>query len=471
MKGASLKKSKKNPGGVNARGKKAEKTYTGAVESAVTPRPGPELYIDCGAALLSRQFERDRDRVLERGKTDGDVAAIVLWFSDVEKQQLLSDICKQKSGYCYNVVGVHPDNIDKTNKRSHETWILKVEEIARKPECVGILSGYNLGRDLATHFAQESLLKTSCALADKLQLPLVMHVADGESLIKSIDILRAEGWTSDSHVIGEGLDNNRRVILHDAMTACGGEVEKMTLAVEAVVRTKASACVACISRKQLLVCTDSPWRTPQNLPDAYLRTLRNEPSNLPSVVVALSGAVGCDVAELGLLLRSNSTRAFGMNCNDNSSDDEVNDEPEHATSCAQDPASSKVKNKAHKNEENVPGENVKGRKKSKAALLQIFASNDKKKKELEDATKNSFNSEDDANAGECAGRAVQAPSGSALTSHFSCHKCRAFLFSQTSVLSHALDAVRTIFKVITVHLPVAATAGSCHEQLYYPSIL
>ena len=481
VKGASLKKSKKNPGGVNARGKKAEKTYTGAMESAATPLPGPELYIDCGAALLSRQFERDRDRVLERGKTEGDVAAIVLWFSDVEKQQLLSDICKQKSGYCYNVVGVHPDNIDKTNKRSHEIWMLKVEEIARKPECVGILSGYNLGRDLATHFAQESLLKTSCALADKLQLPLVMHVADGESLIKSIDILRAEGWTSDSHVIGESLHNNRRVILHDAMTACGGEAEKMTLAVEAgffcslsaagltdpdeVVRTKASACVACMSRKQLLVCTDSPWRTPQNLPDAYLRTLRNEPSNLPSIVVALSGAVGCDVAELGLLLRSNSTRAFGMNCDDNSSDDELNDEPEHATSGAQDPASSKVKNKPHKNEENVPGETVKGRKKSKAALLQIFASNDKKKKELEDHSKKSFNSEDDANAGEHAGRAAQAPSGSALSSHFSCHKCRAFLFSQTSVLSHALDAVRTIFKVITLHLSVPATIVSCHESL------
>ena len=232
MKGASLKKSKKNPGGVNARGKKAEKVYSGPAESAVTPSPGPELYFDCGAALLSRQFERDRDRVLERARTDGNVAAIVLWFSDVEKQQLLADVCKDNSGLCYNVVGVHPDNIDKTNKRSHETWMLKVEELARKPECVGILSGYNLGRDVATHFAQESLLKTSCALADKLMLSLVLHIADGDSLLKCIEILKTEGWTTDSIINSESI-SDRRVILHDAVTACGGDQIKLQTAVSA----------------------------------------------------------------------------------------------------------------------------------------------------------------------------------------------------------------------------------------------
>jgi hypothetical protein len=42
---------------------------------------------------------------------------------------------------------------------------------------------------------------------------------------------------------------------------------------------------------QLLVCSDSPWRTPQNLSDPYLRTLRNEPSNLPSVVAAVAEAM------------------------------------------------------------------------------------------------------------------------------------------------------------------------------------
>lgn len=450
VKGASLKKSKKNPGGVNARGKKAEKIYNGPLESAATPSPGPELYIDCGAALLSRQFERDRDRVLERARTDGNVAAIVLWFSDVEKQQLLSDVCKDNSGLCYNVVGVHPDSIDRTNKRSHETWILKIEELARKPECVGILSGYNLGRDLATHFAQESLLKTSCALCDKLHLPLVLHIADGASLLKCIEILRSEGWTAESPVKGEASDNVRRVILHDAITSCGGDAVNMQSASkagffcsisaagitdpDADIRTQSRECVTCIPIGQLLVCSDSPWRTPQNLPDTYLRTLRNEPSNLPSIVVALSEAIGCDTKELGISLRDNTLRVFGMGSYDNAQNDEAGNET----------GETGVPKKVHDDKvnkmETVDDVVRKGKKKSKTALLQLFAQNDKKKAQQEKkkgALSDSESSSDES----------EHPASSSLSSHYNCHKCRAVLFNQADVLTHTLGAARTVFKV------------------------
>ena len=154
-KGSQLKKSKKNPGSVAARGKKRvlELPTSGPTSSLPPPRPCfTGLHIDCGAALLSRQFDRDRDRVLQRAQTQGSLEAVVLWFSgkytslssllhfyfihrpkktfqllfyhdllfiDVEKQQQLADICKDNFGFCYNVVGVHPDNIQNTNKRRY----------------------------------------------------------------------------------------------------------------------------------------------------------------------------------------------------------------------------------------------------------------------------------------------------------------------------------------------------------------
>lgn len=99
--------------------------------------------------------------------------------------------------------------------------MLKVEEIARKPECVGILSGLNLGRELATHFAQESLLKTSCKLCEKLLLPLVLHITDS-SLEICIEILKGENWCSNLLSVEEGSLGAKNVLLHDAVTACGG---------------------------------------------------------------------------------------------------------------------------------------------------------------------------------------------------------------------------------------------------------
>ena len=105
-----------------ARGQKNKNVVserTGPIESLPPPVPSlAGLHFDCGAALLSRQFDRDRDRVLERSRSEGSLEALALWFSDVEKQQSLVDICKQNSGFCYCFVGVHPDNVQNTKKAS-----------------------------------------------------------------------------------------------------------------------------------------------------------------------------------------------------------------------------------------------------------------------------------------------------------------------------------------------------------------
>ena len=182
-------------------------------------------------------------------------------------------------------------------------------------------------KELATHFAQETLLKASCALADRLFLPLVLHVAgDGASLDKAIELLRGEGWTADS--MHGDTSIGRRVILHDVITACGGDPSKIDAAIQAgfycsisaaglteadeAIQTKARAAVSRIPLALMLVCSDSPWRTPQNLPDPYLRTLRNEPSNLPSVVAAIADALTTDAVALAVTLKENAMRVFGM---------------------------------------------------------------------------------------------------------------------------------------------------------------
>lgn len=140
-KGTSLKKSKNNPGASAARVKTAVKiANSGPIYSMLTPLLGSGLYFDCGAALQSRQFDRDRDRVVNRAKAE-DCCGMLLWFADIEKQILVADYCKNFSGICYFSTGVHPDNIDRTNKKSHDVWFNRVKELAIRPECVGILSG------------------------------------------------------------------------------------------------------------------------------------------------------------------------------------------------------------------------------------------------------------------------------------------------------------------------------------------
>jgi len=336
-KNASLRTSKKNPG-ANTKSTSVTKVAEckGTVTSATPPIPGLGSHFDCGVALLSRLFDRDRPRMLQRARAEAEVAAIVCWSSDVAKQQELADLCKEDPSMCYFATGVHSDNVDKTNKKMHESWLTKTEELALLPECVAVLASLNLNREIATHFAQKSLLESAAALCDKLRLPMVLHLAGDEALEQALGVLRGLGWLDGG---GEGSEGDtRRVLLHDALVALNGQVGRireataagMVLGVSAAslvhvegATDEAAAAVdamrnsaAAVPLEQLVICSSSPWATPQNLPDAYLRTMRNEPSNIPHVIAALAHARGIDGPEarsqFSATLKQNGLRFFGL---------------------------------------------------------------------------------------------------------------------------------------------------------------
>jgi Tat protein secretion system quality control protein TatD with DNase activity len=193
--------------------------------------------------------------------------------------------------------------------------------------------GLNLSREISTHFAQEYLLKASCALAEKLELPVVLHISNAASLLRAIEILHIEGFIqSMADQVVEGAERNKtRFLLHDAMTCCEANVDHFKAAAEigmyfllaatgltdsseeqAGLRLRAQTCVSQLPLEQILLCTDSPWKTPQNMPDPYLCTLRNEPSNIPSIAVAISEARKADLKELSQQIRANTIEVLGL---------------------------------------------------------------------------------------------------------------------------------------------------------------
>lgn len=63
---------------------------------------------------------------------------------------------------------------------------------------------------------------------------------------------------------------------------------------------------------RLLICTDSPKYTPQNIEDPYVRQSRNEPSNLPYILQAVSDILQIPLDTLSTQLYENSNRFFGF---------------------------------------------------------------------------------------------------------------------------------------------------------------
>ena len=318
--------------------KKSTNEETTVVSSSLPhPLNRTGKYFDCACALLSRHFDRDRDRVLTRAQAEG-VCGMITWFADIDKQVQVVESCKRHEGLCYAVVGINPDNIHHTNKKMQGGWISTLTDLAVRPECVAIATGLNLSRQVATHFAQESLLRSCCALAASAKLPLVLHIGNGssssddhcdasaDSLQRSLEILAEEGWL--------GGEPQGAIVLYDALSACGGDVDKVRMVVGGGIFCMVSAamltgegdevdrtqkCLRVIPAELLLACSDSPWKTPQNIEDAYLRTLRNEPCNMDAVVAAISaarstegGAETGDGEDMAVVLKSNALRVFNI---------------------------------------------------------------------------------------------------------------------------------------------------------------
>lgn len=187
--------------------------------------------------------------------------------------------------------------------------------------------GLNLSREIGTHFAQESLLKASCAMSARLHLPIILHIHNAASLIRTIEILHSQEMlisSADTHA-------DVVVVLHDAMTSCESQIQYVQAATKAGfyfslagtgltelddshtdLYQRSQACVAAIPSDKLLLCTDSPWKTPQNLPDTYLRTLRNEPCNLISIAVSVSEALNTDIQVLSANIRRNTMKVLQL---------------------------------------------------------------------------------------------------------------------------------------------------------------
>ena len=472
-KGTSLKKSKKNPGSTVAKQKKAPSAKGSVAPTSLPPAPpGSGQYFDAGCALLSRQFDRDRERVCLRAKEDG-LSAVLVWFSDVDKQQVIADTCKANLGLCYGIVGVHPDNIDRMNKKSHEDWLEKIEELGRRSEIVGILSGLNLSRETGTHFAQETLLKAHRSLAEKLLLPLVLHVAsDGASIERAIDVLREDGWCEEGSGLGDG---SKRVLLHDALTACNADVAKIDLVARsgmycvlsgsgitdssADTLAKASQCLSRIPLQQMLTCSDAPWRTPQNLADPYLCTLRNEPSNIYAVNQAIADIRGVPPSDMAAALKENALKVFGMEF---ISEDQLT-VSEIAAEMTRIGISAKSKAPSADNEEEeereVGGARERKKDRKKSARAQEAAS-----VPGADADEGLAVEQEQEQGAESAEESEEEEQEEGA--FYGCPKCRSRLFSQQQLHSHGIDSVRSaVFKVGDEGLCSSALFLRCKDSI------
>ena len=443
-KGASLRRSKKNPGAAAARAKTEVKAINPPTKiHGQAPSFTDKLSLmDCSVNILSRKFDADRERIVDRAATEAGCAAMLVWCGEVERQDALSILCADYPRRMYTAIGVHPDNVDRTNKKAHQEWVENTEAIAKNSHCIAVLTGLDCTREQATHFSQEALMRELFNCGKRMRIPAMVHLNPD-----AVTASRFVEWWAEA--LAESHIELIPMIFHDAPALSVASPAFAKFLVECpqayslvsgrglfgdTAKVYGDA-LAKLPRERMLLASDSPWHTPLNIPDEHLRTLHNDPANSAFVVEALAEALGLSPADLTTTFRKSSEEVFFGH---------------YDATAAQQPAASAIPD----------GEG--------SDVSEEDASDDGPE---EDATKTSTNVDPATSTKASAdedqlGELIVVPNPNPKR-HFACVKCRTRSFTHSSLVTHAPDAPRISFKGKS---SAARGDGSCDNTAFFLAV-
>jgi TatD DNase family protein len=224
------------------------------------------IFVDTHAHLQWASFDSDRKAVLERAE-EKSVARIVNIGFDVAGSAKGVKLAENHNGL-YATVGIHPHSANTLSKKIVD----KLRDLAANPKVVAIGEiGLDYYRNLSPREVQKQALEIQLALAEELELPVVIHDREAhEDILQTL--LRFKGKIKGiMHCFSGSKEMAQHCIELGFKISFNGTI---TYPKNHELREIAEW----INLKSILLETDCPWLAPQDM-----RGKRNEPSFLPMI--------------------------------------------------------------------------------------------------------------------------------------------------------------------------------------------
>ena len=254
------------------------------------------IIVDTHCHLDLKQFAEDRDAVIQRALA-ADVRQIVVPAINLENCPAVLALAEQYESV-FAAVGVHPND----TAVWQDKWIDQLREMAQHPKVVAIGEiGLDYYWNKAPKTIQHRALNLQLALADELDLPVILHNRDSsEDMIQ----LLAEAPISQKakpgvlHSFSGDLAMARQALAWGYYLGFTGPVtfKKAEALRELILQ---------IPQDRLLVETDAPYLTPQPY-----RGKRNEPGYVAFVVERIAALFGVETAVMADITTQNARRLF-----------------------------------------------------------------------------------------------------------------------------------------------------------------
>lgn len=259
--------------------------------------------IDIGLNLTSRQFDADREAVLERALAAG-VHQLILTGTDLAESAQAAELAARRPGRLFSTAGVHPHDARHWTAQSAAC----LRSLATQPQVVAIGEcGLDFNRDFSPRPAQEAAFQAQLAIAADLNLPVFLHCRDAHERFVAL--------------LAPWLPQLRGAVLH-CFTGSRTELEDC-LALGLHIGITGWICderrgqalrelVPLIPADRLMLETDAPYLLPRDL-EPKPQSRRNEPCWLPHIAATVAGLRGEALPELILQTRATTQRFFALN--------------------------------------------------------------------------------------------------------------------------------------------------------------
>ncbi|UCC63350.1 MAG: TatD family hydrolase [Anaerolineae bacterium] len=260
------------------------------------------MLIDTHAHLDFRQFDDDRDAVLDRAWEAG-LAAIVTIGIDLETSRAAVALAETHERV-FATVGFHPHDA----KYADTSALAELSELAQHPRVVAIGEiGLDYYRDRSPREVQRRLFRQQLQMAAQVGKPVVIH--DREAHADTLKILRQ--WVTEN----QPRPAEYRGVLHcfsgDLALAQTGNELGFFIGVDGPITYRNArhlpALVKALPLDRLLLETDAPFLTPHPY-----RGQRNEPAYVRLVVKKIAEVKKESLREIAQATTTNANTLFRL---------------------------------------------------------------------------------------------------------------------------------------------------------------
>ena len=254
-------------------------------------------FIDTHCHLDGEEFREDLDAVVIRAQEAG-VAAIGIPGIDLKSCQTVIDLCHRYPGYCYPMLGLHPEEV----RSDWREVLTAIYPVVREAIAIG-----EVGLDFywSREFEQEQLeaFEQQVRWSVELQLPLMIHCRKAQNEMVSILKRYKNDLPGGVFHCFTGNELEAKELL---------QFERFVLGIGGVLTFKKSHLLevlpAVVPLDRIVLETDAPYMAP-----VPMRGQRNEPAFVAHVLRKLAEAYGVSEEEVAEKTTQNCKKVLNIN--------------------------------------------------------------------------------------------------------------------------------------------------------------